>query len=88
MNTAKRINNKSPAASTNLVKRAKAIGVEASVINHSPGAYRKHHPCGSTFSPQQCVILNGLRFSIAAGKQYIKAREIRVLKLTLSASGI
>jgi hypothetical protein len=75
--TMKTISNQSPKATEKLYNRAVEIGINAKIIEKSKPDFRRHHPCGSTFTPQKVIILNNIRMSLGQTKQYIAARERR-----------
>jgi len=67
--------NQSPKASLLLLDRAKALGLEASIIGSSSGDHRRHHPLGSTSVPQKVINIEGTAFSVGGAKQYLIAKE-------------
>jgi len=58
-----------------LVKRAEVLGLPARAITNSRGGYRKHHPLGSTHSPQRVLMIDEKSFSHAGAKQFLAAWE-------------
>jgi hypothetical protein len=69
------IKNQSPKAAQLLVDRAKSLGLDASIIEHSAGQHRRYNPLGSTSVPQKVVVIDGIKFSVGGAKQYLTARE-------------
>ena len=69
--------NQSPKASALLLERAKAVGIDAEIIEKSIPHYRRPDALGSTSVPQKVILLDGKRFSVGGAKQYIEARERR-----------
>lgn len=71
----KKTSNKSQAATSKLLKRCAAIGLDAQVIESSKPATRRYSANGSTFAAQKVIIISCIRMSLGQAKQYITARE-------------
>ena len=69
------IKNQSPKAALLLLNRAKALGLEAHIIDGGRSHYRRDHPLGSTSVPQKVINIDGKPFSVGGAKQYLLARE-------------
>jgi hypothetical protein len=67
--------NKAPKASAEIVERAKALGLQASIIERSKPEHRRLHPLGSTHVDQKVVVIDGIRMSLGQARQYVAARE-------------
>ena len=53
---------------------AEAYGIKAEIIENAKGHHRRHSSLGSTSVPQKVIMIDGLRFSLGGGKQYLDAR--------------
>jgi len=71
----KKTSNKSQAATSKLLERCAAIGLNAQAIESSKPATRRYSANGSTFAAQKVIIINCIRMSLDQAKQYITARE-------------
>jgi hypothetical protein len=61
-----------------LLKRASLLPVTCRLIHNMRGGFRKHHPLGSTYSPQRVIIINNKSFSFAGARQFLCAMETKI----------
>lgn len=74
----KPVKNHAPKASEALLSRAEAVNIAAKIIDKARPHVRRHHPCGSTSSPQKVIELNKIRMSLGQAREYITAVERRM----------